>query len=357
MAPDDFLAIDETLYPTRGGVSFKTYNEDKPAKYGLNFRSLGSSRHPYVSYTIPYTGKPEEVTDAHIKDTMTLVKRIVEGYETNGFNLSGTNILMDRYYTSIPIAEWFYEKKITCIVTMNSNRKRLPTEMKEIKGSEENSWMAYKIDGGEIIINSYVVKTKSGMRKVLLLTTKEPAHYVTDNKKKKPYMYEIFDFTKGGIDIPDQRVGTYTCKVKTRKWTLVALSYVLDMARTNSQTVYKINNEKTEVDSFEFGWEPAKSLVKNFMLERLQKGGLTAYLKNTILRLIAEGNKNQAIESTANQAPSQDNISKRCKTCIIESHGTEHKDSKNKIGKVKARCAKCQYTVCKKHSHNICELC
>ena len=80
MAPDDFLAIDETLCPTRGVVSFKTYNKDKPAKYGLNFRSLGSSRHPYVYYTIPYTGKPEKVTDAHIKDTVTLVKSIVSGY-------------------------------------------------------------------------------------------------------------------------------------------------------------------------------------------------------------------------------------------------------------------------------------
>ena len=48
---------------------------------------------------------------------------------------------------------------------------------------------------------------------------------------------------------------------------------------------------------------------------------------------------------------------KRCKTCIIESHGTVHKDSKNKIGKVKARCARCQHPVCKKHSNNICELC
>ena len=217
MAPDDFSAIEETLYQTRGGVSFKTNNKDKPAKYGLNFRSLGTSRHSYVYHTIPYTGKPEEVTHTHIRDTMTLVKRIVEGYETSGFNLNGTNISMDRYYTSIPIAKWLYEKKITYIATINSNRKGLPTEMKEIKKREENSWMACKIDGSEIIINSYVVKTKSGMRNVLLLTTIEPVHYVTDNKKKKPYMYKIYDFTKGGIDIPDQRVGTYTCKVKTRE--------------------------------------------------------------------------------------------------------------------------------------------
>ena len=78
-------------------------------------------------------------------------------------------------------------KEITCIATMNSNRKGLPTEMKEIKGRKENSWMACKIDGGEIIINSYVVKTKSRMRNVLLLTTMESAHYVTDDKKEKAF--------------------------------------------------------------------------------------------------------------------------------------------------------------------------
>ena len=43
MSPRDYIAIDETLYPTRGGISFKTYSKDKPSKYGLNFRSLGSS--------------------------------------------------------------------------------------------------------------------------------------------------------------------------------------------------------------------------------------------------------------------------------------------------------------------------
>ena len=64
MSPDNYIAIDETLYPTRGGISFKTYNKDKSAKYGLKFRSRGSSRRPYIYYTVPYTGKPVEVTEA-----------------------------------------------------------------------------------------------------------------------------------------------------------------------------------------------------------------------------------------------------------------------------------------------------
>ena len=92
MSPDDYIAIDETLYPTRGGISFKTYNKNKPAKYDLNFRSLGSSRRPYIYDTVPYTGKPAEVTESHIKDVLTLVNRIVEGYEQHFFNFFSFNL-------------------------------------------------------------------------------------------------------------------------------------------------------------------------------------------------------------------------------------------------------------------------
>ena len=185
MSPDDYIAIDQTLYLTRGGISFKTYNKDKPAKYDLNFRSLGSSSCPYICYTVPCTGKPLEGTGSDIKNTLTVVKRIAEGYEEHGYSLKGTNISIDRYYTSIPLAEWIYVKNITCIGRLNLNRKEIPKEIKETKGREENSWICCKSDKGEITLNSYVVKTKSsGMRNVLLLQTTNPAHYVTQDDKR-----------------------------------------------------------------------------------------------------------------------------------------------------------------------------
>ena len=112
-SPNDFLDIDETLYTTRGSIGFKTYNKDKPAKYELNFRSLRSARKAYVYYTIPYCGKPEIITNAYIGDTLTLVKRIVEGYEQNSYPLRDSIISMDRYYTSIPLAKLLYSKHIT----------------------------------------------------------------------------------------------------------------------------------------------------------------------------------------------------------------------------------------------------
>ena len=187
---------------------------------------------------------------------------------------------MDRYYTSIPLAEWLYDKNITCIGALNSNRKGLPKEIKETKGREENSWISCKSDKGEVTLNSYVVKTKSSsMRNVLLLQTTNPAHYVTQDDKQKPLSYKIYDYTKGGTDIPDQKMGSYTTKYKTRKWTFVALSYVLNMVRINIQAIYVINNVKEDVDSFEFGWELMKALLKRNMHTRLARGGFSKHAK------------------------------------------------------------------------------
>lgn len=55
LAKRDCLTIDKTLYPTKGGILFKTYNKNMSAKYGPNYRSLQSSRKSYIYYTIPYT--------------------------------------------------------------------------------------------------------------------------------------------------------------------------------------------------------------------------------------------------------------------------------------------------------------
>ena len=42
LVPEDYLSLDETLYPMRNQISFKQYNPDKPAKYGMLFKSINS---------------------------------------------------------------------------------------------------------------------------------------------------------------------------------------------------------------------------------------------------------------------------------------------------------------------------
>ena len=62
LVPEDYITLDETLYPMRTQVNFKQYNPDKPAKYGILFKSLNSARYPYPYQSRVYCGKPEEQT-------------------------------------------------------------------------------------------------------------------------------------------------------------------------------------------------------------------------------------------------------------------------------------------------------
>ena len=68
-----------------------------------------------------------------------------------------------------------------------------------------------------------------------MLSTLEPILGTTKNDNcHRLGLYKLYDFTKCGTDIADQRMGFYTTKTKSRKWTLVMFAYMLDIARVNS---------------------------------------------------------------------------------------------------------------------------
>ena len=70
LAPDDYLSLDETLYPMRTQISFKQFNLSKPAKYSLLFKSVNAARYPYTFLSSSYSGKPkEEGGQYHIQGT------------------------------------------------------------------------------------------------------------------------------------------------------------------------------------------------------------------------------------------------------------------------------------------------
>ena len=89
--PSALLAVDETFYPYRGHIGFK----EKPAKYGLLYRSLCD---------LAYTGKPEVIGENGAKFYITGTDEYTK-YLVNGLSrytsIQGCNILMDRYFTSV----------------------------------------------------------------------------------------------------------------------------------------------------------------------------------------------------------------------------------------------------------------
>ena len=122
LVPVDYISLDEILYSARTQVSFKQYNPDKPAKYGVLFKSLNSARYPYTYQTHVYSGKPEEVTNEslYVQGTINCIKYLVEQHQ-KCHSLKGRNITMDKLYTSLEIADWLSARNITMVGTFQKN--------------------------------------------------------------------------------------------------------------------------------------------------------------------------------------------------------------------------------------------
>ena len=90
---------------------------------------MNATSYPYTYTAHVYSGKPENQTGPFYIQGVTetvqyLVSKMLEKNEVTGRNIS-----MDRLYTSIPLAEWLLERKITMVGTLQSNRKGIPEEI------------------------------------------------------------------------------------------------------------------------------------------------------------------------------------------------------------------------------------
>ena len=215
LSPGDYLSLDETLYPMRTQIAFKQFNRSKPAKYGLLFKSINAGRFPYTFVSSPYCGKPsEEGGDYYVPGTEAIVNYLVNRLLSKSA-LAGRNISFDCLYTSIPLSRWLLQKKITCIGTLQLNRKGTPAELKETRDRDLLSTEIYWEDSGLLSLSSYVVTTSKGKKNVMLLATVPQILGTTkDDGKEKLDLFKVYDFTKGGTDIIDQRMSLASSKVE-----------------------------------------------------------------------------------------------------------------------------------------------
>ena len=75
---DNLLSTDKMLYPMRNKVVFKQFNPNKPAKYGLLFKSINASRYPYSFVSVLYCRKSVgEPTEEDKPSTFEVTKHMV----------------------------------------------------------------------------------------------------------------------------------------------------------------------------------------------------------------------------------------------------------------------------------------
>ena len=141
---------------------------------------------------------------------------------------------------------------MTVVGTIKTNPKGVG-DLKKMDGSESQTTEDYwEKEKGAMAMTSYVINTKSsGKRNVLVLATANPILGVTkDDRKSRPAIIKFYDYTKGGTDIMDQKMGKYLVKPKSSKWTVCAFSYILDITQINAATLSRLNDKHTAISSF-----------------------------------------------------------------------------------------------------------
>ena len=153
----------------------------------------------------------------------------------------------------------------------------------------------------------------------------------------------------------------YSTKTKSRRWTMTAFSYVLDMARVNFSIVYYKNQERDKekgdnkmdhkkLNSFQFLERLVREMVKPHIRER-KRNGLQWLVVQKMQTYLGEKFEKEERKTSKNDK------GERCHVCLTEIHGDGMKKSKEKLYKVKTFCTKCDKAVCKKHSNHICSDC
>ena len=129
--PNRDISIDECMVPWRGNLSFKTYNPDKPSKYGLKAYMLCDSVNGYCVKFKLYTGK-SSIPASENGATYDLIMDLLRGLYGRGHIL-----YCDNYYSSPQLFTDLWDLGVGATGTVRPNRKGIPLEIKNQRLAEK----------------------------------------------------------------------------------------------------------------------------------------------------------------------------------------------------------------------------
>ncbi|KAF0290373.1 PiggyBac transposable element-derived protein 4 [Amphibalanus amphitrite] len=166
------------------------YMPSKAGKYGLLLRTVADANYRYMWKLWPYSGRPTEPERSppatYFESVPEMVKYMVE--DVAG---TGRNITMDRYFTSVPLAEDLLADQLTIVGTCNKRRQLLPKELTEASGREvDSSIFCFRND-----VTLVSQCTKPG--KLVLAVSTQHRGPCVDSRTKKPEIVLYYKASKG----------------------------------------------------------------------------------------------------------------------------------------------------------------
>lgn len=225
---------------------------------------------------------------------------------------------------------------------MRQNKPDIPQCFKPSKDRPVYSSVHGFSDGMTLV--SYVPKKNKA---VVLLSTMHQTAETRNDEKRKPEIILYYNKTKGGVDMMDMCVRTYTTKRQTRRWPMVLWNNAMDVAAFNAYIVFNKINPKYfgQVSHTRrlFLVELAKELMLPYMQKRSTIPSLTKQITSAMELF---GIRNETNYQTAPVLTKKALKRKRCNICPT-----------SKDRKCSTVCSKCNNFVCTDHYILVCQKC
>jgi hypothetical protein len=328
-----FATIDEKLEPFRGRCNFRQYIKSKPAKYGIKIFLLADARKFYTLNFEIYCGQQPEGPFRINNDAASIVLRLITPIDK-----TGSNITMDSWFTSIPLAEnLLLNHKITCVGTIRKNKKQIPAEFTTAKKSAEKCSSIFGFSTHSTLV-SYTPKPG---KIVILLSTLHNDSKIDESSgdKRKPEIITFYNHTKSGVDTVDELCGTYSVSRKSRRWPLTIFFGLLNIAGINGYVIYKDNNPE-QMFRRNYLKQLGLQLITEHLEARTKLQSLPVNVKTRIKLILAEGN----IKLAKPERPLR--TVGRCEDC-----------GNKKDRKTSTSCSLCNKLICRDHTTQICNEC
>ena len=342
--PGANLCVDEMLSLFRGRCAFKVYQPDKPGKYGFLIRMVADCDTNYILKMDFYSGKSSTMNNSASE----VVKRLISPWI-----LSGRNITMDRYYTSVDLAESLYQHQLTVVGTLNANRKHIPDELKIASGRDKNTSIFCFTNPDDpfppVTLQSFI--PRKGKVLFFLSTQHDQEEYI-DDEKQMSVINKFYNKTKGTVDNCDQMVRQYSVKRQTRRWTMSIFATFVDIMLLNGYALFIMNFPEWNENRIDrrklFLRELAMGLIKPLVEKRAENlNGFRMKTLSAMEKILGRDLKSKEDQITA---PKQ-GTSQRCYKCLNEA---EINHTIRKMSKCSIICDNCQKTICGKHTKKVC---
>ena len=267
--PHKEQAIDEAMIKYKGRTSLKQYMPMKPIKRGIKMWCRADSHSGYLCDFDIYTGRhPDGIQRGLGYSVVTCLCRGIEG--------KWYNVYLDNFFTSYPLLEDLYSKKILACGTVRQGRKEFPAVLfdknaiKTMKRRETVWRMKGPILALTWIDNKPV--TISGT------TTGIPEEQLPEVQRRKkdgtlenvacPPIISTYNCYMGGVDKNDQMKSYYGINISGKKWWTRVFFHLIDRAIFNGKVLFNESSHTSRKNLKDFKVDLAKLLIGNFCSRR-----------------------------------------------------------------------------------------